>query len=680
MRGYCTFLFLLYITVNRPWAQVIRTDSAGMFRLSEFTLTTYRPEPARETSIHIESLRPDSLSRYGNMNLTDLLTKVPGVQMLSTGPSVTKPVIRGLYGNRVMVLLSGLRFDNQQWQEEHGLGLSDIGVSRIELVKGPMSVLYGSEAMGGIINLIDEEKPAAGTAESNIVLKFFTNTLGGTLQGGYKQNKGKNWFSIRVGADSHGDYSDGLNRRVLNSRSDGYYLKAAWGITTKKVETTVRYLGSYNRFGFIFNDAQEFVIADARWSRNLGSNPTHMVMLNLLSAENTFHLKNGSKLFLNAGFQSNSRMENEGGGAISLNMHLITLQYLLKWESKRFGNSRFILSHLGSYENNQNYGARKIVPDASLQEANVSAYMETRAGTYCVFENGIGAGQKLILTQFTPGVNGPGKEVQPFTKFSGYYNAFTGISIFPGKNLTAKFNASTGVRIPNLAELSSNGLHEGVYTFEIGNPGLKNEYLVAGNLFVAYTSKYIDVFVSPFVNRFLNYVWLAPTSEEWFGFPVFRYKQQHALQYGSEAGLTLKPFKNLQISGSWSGMVSKTDDGRYTPYIPAQKIMPDVRYGISLKNAGKLSVYTGADVLAAQFNVYPGEPSTPSYALWNGGISYSAKKGNVSWDIQLSGQNLLNTAYTDHLSRFKYFGILNMGRNISMKIQMRIHHTIGKKS
>ena len=226
MRRYillCTFV-LLRLAIH---AQDL--DSSKSVVIKEVTVTAYKEESIKETSLNITSLKIDSLTKGGNYNLTDLLAKVPGVTMLSSGVAIAKPVIRGLYGNRVLVLISGLKFDNQQWQEEHGLGLSDIGLSKVELIKGPMSVLYGTEAIGGIINLIEEDKPTIDMRESDFSIKTNTNTLGGLVQGGYKVNYGKKWFRIRAGIENNADYSDGNNTRVLNSRFDAYYLKSSFG-------------------------------------------------------------------------------------------------------------------------------------------------------------------------------------------------------------------------------------------------------------------------------------------------------------------------------------------------------------------------------------------------------------------------------------------------------------------
>lgn len=665
------FLISLNVLGQKP-------DSLRVVNLEGITVTAFKEEPARETSLNIIPLRIDSLNKSGTYNLTELLARSPGVGNLSTGVAIAKPVIRGLYGNRVLVLLAGLKFDNQQWQEEHGLGLSDLGLSNIELIKGPMSILYGTEAIGGIINLVEELPPPRFEKSSDFSVKFNSNTLGGLIQGGYKVNHGKNWYRIRVGIENNADYSDGNKNRVLNSRFDGYYLKTSYGFEKKNWISTNYFSSSFNRYGFIFNDIYTFITPDARWSRKLDENPAHLVLLNIFSSENKVRLSPDSKLTINAGIQSNERMENEGGGAISLNMHLLTFQYLVKWEKSINQKHKLIVSNLGSFEDNTNFGARKIVPDANMQESNLAIYYETNLHEKLILENGIGIGEKWIKTYFTASVNGPEKEVQPFSKFSPYYNIFSGLSYNPEGKVNLKLNVATGVRIPNLAELSSNGLHEGIFTYEIGSPAMKNEQNIALNLILNSNFGKLNFYLTPFYNHFFNYVYLAPTTESWFGFPVYRFRQQDANQAGLESTLEYSVSPEIRVSSSFSAMMSKTADHNNTPYIPTSKISPDIHWSIPCKHLQNLSIYLNADYCFRQDNTYPGELGTPDYLLLNAGLNSSFTSKKIVYEFSVAGNNLLNTAYYDHLSRFKNYGLLNIGRNISVMLKVKLNNRPAK--
>lgn len=669
-------LFTLLLCISCSAIRSQGNDTLTSKSLGEVTVTAFKEKELLKNSMVITTVRMDSLDHSGNYNLTERLARIPGVNMLSTGVAITKPVIRGLYGNRILVLLSGLKFDNQQWQEEHGLGLSDMGVSKVELIKGPVSVLYGSEAMGGVVNVIEERPSEQNQQQTDVSVKLNSNTYGGMIQAGHIRSHQNKWFRIRAALENNADYSDGKGNRVLNSRFDGYHLKTSLGIQRNRWSSVNNFSSSFNRFGFIFNDIYTFVNPDNRQSRNLSENPAHLILLNVFSSENKW-LSNTSTFLLNAGVQSNERMENEGGGAISLNMHLLTFQYLLKWEKKLSEQTTLILSDLFSIERNTNYGARKIIPDALLQESNLAVYLETTLRKKFTVENGISAGEKWIRTFYTPTVNSQGKDIPPFTRLSPFYNIYSGFSYFPKEQFNLKVNLSSGVRSPNLAELSSNGLHEGIYVYEIGSPLLKNEQNLAFNFAANYVSNHVEAFVNLFYNYFFNYIYLAPVPEQWFGFPVNRYLQQDARQLGTEVGCKIKPFTQMQVNLTYFGMDSKTQDGNSTPYIPAQKISSAIQYNQKVHKTIPLHIYTGGDYCLPQYHTYPGEPSTGDYFLLQAGIFTVIEQGRCIYDIGVNGNNLLNKAYYDHLSRFKYYGLLNMGRNITISLKLKFKKTIG---
>ena len=656
-RGLILMLFCFGVSILSAQEDTLKLDAV--------VVTSYKDVNTKQTSIHIEPISLETIIRSGAFNLSDALAKVPGISQLSTGVAISKPVIHGLYGNRVLVLFSGLRFDNQQWQDEHGLGLSDIGISKAEIIKGPYSVLYGTEAVAGVINIIEEEKAKAGTTQSDMGIKLNSNTLGGTLQYGYKINFGQKWLRFRAGYESNADYADGNNTRILNSRFDGYYFKGSYGFRKKNWLSENNYNFSLNRFGFIFSDISDFFESpDARWSRTFPG-PHHIVVLNILSSENTFIFQKSS-LKLNAGIQSNQRMEDEGGGAISLNMALITGQYTLRWNKQLSAKNEIVLANITAVENNTNYGKRRIIPDAWMSESGISGLLKHHFNN-SIFEFGGGVGGKYIKTLPTLGVNSEEKIIDPFEVFHPFFNGTVGISLNPTNDINLKINIASGVRSPNVAELSSNGLHEGVFTYEIGDPTLSNEQNVNGDISLDKTSAHYHFYCSVFYNYFQNYIYLSPTAEEWFGFPIYRFKQQNAVLYGGETSMELTPAfaRNWKISVSYSGMTGQKADKEYLPFIPAQKIRPELRFEKNkVKNTKNVFVFMNCDLICRQNNFAAFETATPSYELLNAGMGCTINTGKFPIALSIAGNNLLNEVYYDHLSRFKILGLNNIGMNI----------------
>src|SRR6266487_4422725 len=218
--------------------------------LQEVVVSGIRSSTVKETSLNIRSLSVQTIRQMGALNISDALSKLPGISQLNTGPAISKPVIRGLYGNRVLAVLSGLKFDNQQWQDEHGLGLTDVGIDRIEIIKGPASLLYGSEAVAGIINIIEEAPNEAGKKSGDVNLGLFSNTYGLSFDAGLKSATQKRNWGLRVGLNSNADYTDGNSNRIQNSRFTGYYLKGSYGFVKPKWTSNNHYNSSLDNFGF----------------------------------------------------------------------------------------------------------------------------------------------------------------------------------------------------------------------------------------------------------------------------------------------------------------------------------------------------------------------------------------------------------------------------------------------
>jgi iron complex outermembrane recepter protein len=188
-----------------------QADTAKRIFLNSVYVTENKPA-FNTTSRNISAITNTEMRERGAQTLSDALSGLPGVSQLTTG-AISKPVIRGVYGNRILINVAGVKLQDQQWEDEHGLGLSDVGVERVELIKGPASLIFGSEAMGGVVHIIGESLPDPGTTKQDLNLKMFSNTYGVGLDYGFKK-AAKNIFMVRGGVESHADYSDGNGNRI----------------------------------------------------------------------------------------------------------------------------------------------------------------------------------------------------------------------------------------------------------------------------------------------------------------------------------------------------------------------------------------------------------------------------------------------------------------------------------
>jgi len=643
--------------------------------MKEVVVSGIRTSLVKETSFNIQSLSIGKIRQSGALNISDALSKLPGISQLTTGPAISKPVVRGLYGNRVLAVLSGLKFDNQQWQDEHGLGLNDVGIDRIEVIKGPASLLYGSEAIGGILNIIEEVSNRPGEKNGEVNVGLFSNTYGLSVDGGIRSGSEKKNWSVRAGLNSNADYSDGDNNRIQNSRFTGYYLKGSYGFIKNKRTSVNHFMSSLDNFGFITGDNSNSFLYDGRWSRSM-KGPHHTVFVNVLSSQNKINLKKSS-LDVNLGFQSNLRLEDEGDNHISLNMLLSTFLWHIMWNKQLNSTTELVLSNNSQFENNTNYGSRIIIPDANMIESGFSGFIKSKTGEL-VLETGIGISLRNIHTFETPGVNTPDKSIAPFNKTLPSVNGSVGLAWNPNNSWNLKTNIGTGFRSGNLAELSSDGLHEGTLRYEIGDPNLKIEQNINSEVSINYSSRYFQISVAAYLNHFLNYIYLAPTGTQYLGFDVFRYKQFDVNLYGSESMLAVNfPFyERLRFETNFSVVTGRLSDGTYLPFIPPAKWTQQLQF--RFENGKRLSNVSFFVISEEHFvQDHPAEFETPTDAYWllNAGIHGNWQTKSRTLVFSVTGNNLFNRNYYDHLSRFKEYGIHNIGRNIivHLSIPFTIH-------
>jgi iron complex outermembrane receptor protein len=646
--------------------------SKNYFEFPELVIYGYNVSSQEKTANVISQLSTDEMRNNGAMNLSDGIAKIPGVSQLSTGAGISKPVIRGMFGNRIQTVLFGLRFDNQQWQDEHGLGLSDVGVDHVEIIKGAASLLYGSEAMGGVLNIIEEKPPAQNNVIADASTRFFSNTYGNATDAGIKGATGKMNWRIRIGEESHADYSDGNDKRILNSRFGGYYGKAGIGFRKDRWINETNYMISQSNFGFLMDPIQLQDQPDSRLSRNFDK-PHHTVNLNILSTQNYFFFKE-SKLKLNAGFQNNNRQEQEGGNKISLNMILNSYILNALWTKQITKKTEFSLGTQDYFQTNKNIGSRTIIPDAKQYESSAFAYFKT-VFKQIIIEGGLRYDLRFIETFSTGIINTdpttPGTKICPFSRLYNATNGSIGFSWFDDKHWNVKSNISSGYRAGNLAELSSNGLHEGTIRYEIGDINLKLEQNLCGDILIGYQSALISLSASAYLNHFFNYIYLSGTDEQYIGFQIYRYVQKNASIQGLELASELHPGKIKWFNWitSYSYIAGTLDDGGYLPFIPAPKINSDIKLTFNKENK-QLYIKPGVSYIFQQTTPGQFETSTSDYTLFNLSTGIYIKRIKNDYQVSLNANNILNTVYYDHLSRYKYFGIYNLGRNVCLNFKI----------
>lgn len=607
-----------------------------------------------------------SLQQKGTATLIEGLATIPGVSQVSTGTSIGKPVIRGLSGNRVLVYSQGVRLENQQFGDEHGLGLNDSGVESLEVIKGPASLLYGSDAIGGVLYFNPEKFADAHAFKANFNQRLFTNTLGSSTSAGFKTST-ENWnFLARSSYNTHSDYQLPNGERVTNTRYNETDFKAAIGYSNSSVLSVLRY--NFNRLDL---GIPENGVAEQSQSKNTAF-PKQGVDNNLLSWNSVLFLRD-SKIDVDLGYIDNDRSEFEDSNVASLHMKLRTFNYDAKYHLPKFGKFESIVGVQGMHQTNRNSGEEFLIPDATTNDLGVFA-----TAAYDWDRSSIQAGLRFDnrkISSESQGIPGEEGSFVAVDKSFDSFNASLGYKTNLADALTLRFNVASGFRAPNLAELTSNGVHEGTNRYEIGNSNLDTEQNVQTDLNLEYKNSHFEFFVNGFYNHINNYIYASPNGLLLADNAVYNYTQANAQLYGGEVGVHFHPHPLdwLHLESSFETVTGKKQNGDYLPLIPANnwnntaraefKIAKWFTDGFALVNLSNTF---------DQNNVSGFETRTGGYSLVNVGFGGTIKIGKTACDVHLNANNLFDKQYTAHLSRLKTDGIPNIGRNVVLGLNFNI--------
>ncbi|UZH55137.1 TonB-dependent receptor [Salinimicrobium tongyeongense] len=660
--------------------------------MEEIIVSTPFHQLQSENVMKVERMTVESLERGGVNGLTDGLSQIAGVESITTGTSIGKPVIRGLSSNRVLVYAQGVRLENQQFGDEHGLGLSSSGVESVEVIKGPASLLYGSDALGGVLYLNPERFAPGGETIVDAQTAYYSNTEGFEANAGVKTSGEKFKYLLRANLATHSDYETGDERRVTNTRFTEYDLKGGIGYRDENYKGDLRYNLNSSRSGI----PEEIGVQSTSKSKML---PYQQVDNHILSLDNSFYF-NESSLDVKIGYLFNNRKEFEDAhheeheeeheqeeeheheghdeheehpeGEPALEMHLETINYDVKYHFPARGKFSTIVGVQGMFQTNENMAEEILIPNARTTDAGVLATTHYHLDKID-FQAGLRYDFRRISSEAYEN-HDTETEVAALERDFNSYNGALGVKVDLTPNLTSRLNLATGFRAPNLAELTSYGSHHGTNRFEIGNRDLENEQNYQLDLALEYRNQHFELSANAFYNSINNYIFLNPTGEFMDENPVFEYLQNNAKLYGGEVGLHIHPHPLdwLHFESNYELVIGEQDNGDYLPLIPAQSVLNTIWVELADKETLK-DTYVSLSLKSVfdQNNTGFFETETPGYSLLNAGIGTSIAMGTARVQVKLAGTNLLNKTYISHLSRLKPDGIPNMGRNISFGLGVK---------
>jgi iron complex outermembrane receptor protein len=570
----------------------------------------------------------------------------------------------------VLVYSQGVRLENQQFGGEHGLGVNQAGIESMEVIKGPASLLYGSDALGGVIYFNPEKFAPEATFEGDFGQQYYSNTQGSSTTLGIKQSFEKWKFLVRGAYDTHLDYELPEKKRVTNTRYNELNFNTGIRFNNEIISSELRYNLNTSNLGLTEG------IENQSKSRILDL-PFQAVQSQIISLHNHIFLNNSS-IDADFGFTANDRKEFEDSKDIaSLQMKLNTFTYNVKYNLPEMKNFEMIIGTQGMEQTNKNLAEELLIPDATISDIGVLAtgILEFEKSA---LQGGIRFDNRDITTSRHEVQHESEDEIHVFNAIDKSYNNLTaslGYKFKPLQNTTLRINLATGHRAPNLAELTSNGVHHGTNRFEMGNNDLKSEQNFQTDISLEYKNEHFEFFINGFYNKLDDYIFLNPTGEIEDDAEVFQYAQDNAKLYGGEIGFHLHPHPLdwLHLESTFETVIGKQTNGDYLPLIPANTWKNTFR--TEFKTGNWLSEGYSSLTIASTFkqsNVSAFETSTDGYTLLNLGIGGEIHLGNFNFKVTANANNLFDTSYISHLSRLKSDNIHAIGRNIILGINFKI--------
>jgi iron complex outermembrane receptor protein len=622
-----------------------------------------------ENAVKIEVLKLNPLHNTPTPNFAETLTKVPGVDMISKGSGVSKPVIRGLSMNDILLLNNGVRFENYQYSSHHPLGIDEFGIEDVEIIKGPASLLYGSDAIGGVINFIKEKPAATNSIAGDYNMQLFSNTLGMTNNLGLKGTS-KNFFGgIRVGQKTNADFVQGGGDYAPNSRFNEYSVKANTGYAGNIGTFKLFFDHNLQKLGLVEEEAIDAITKRGR------ANDIFYEQLNtnLLSSQNKIYL-GSMKLDLNAAYQNTELIHFAEANVIEIQMNLATLTYETKMYLPSDAKSEYIVGFQGMNQKNSNLHDRetKLLPDATTNNYSGFCLLQRTFFDKLKLQTGIRYDYKTITSKEIGSPTDLATYRAALDKSYGSFSGSLGATYNVSEKLLLRANFATAYRTPNLAELTSNGQHETRY--EVGESSLVPENSYETDLSMHYHRDNFTFDVAGFYNIVNHYIFISPTGDTTAsGISVYKYKQNNSTLFGGEAGAHIHPkyIHWLHFETTFSTVIGKQHNGDYLPFVPANKLKFQF-HAEKEKLAFLQNAFVSVNSTTAfnQKNAAPDETTTRGYTLFDVSIGSYIKVKNQNIFIGFSANNIFDKKYIDHLSTLKEVNLYNPGRNIALTLKI----------
>ncbi len=654
----------------------------------------HTPSPVTEVS-------HSYLNENSSTNVIDAIANIPGVSAMTDGQSISKPVIRGLGYNRVITLNDGVEQMDQAWFDEFGIEADPDAVDRVEILKGPASLAYGSDAISGVINLIPEKPLPEGEMKGDVLMNYQTNN--GLINNMFHiagNNKGIAW-SARV---------DNIMAHAYQNSNDGYVLNSQFSDFNADGTIGIHRKWGYSQLHASYFDMQTGIVDGTRDSVTgkmvqafaypdlNGGAPTYELPTNqefksytpLVINQRIRHTKLvwDNSIAVGRGritgifsYQKNQRQETNDPtipNTPDIYYSSDAVTYDVRYISPQMGGFNISVGANGAEQQSQSLGTLMLIPNYNLFQIGGFAIANEKIGKFNL-SGGIRYDNRKFMGVDHWVDSTTQKPVEPnavngFHEFQGFTSNFSGVSGSIGatfditKNIYLKANVARGYRAPNVAECAAKGVHDGTVVYELGDNTIKPETSLEEDFTFGINSKNISLEINAFNNSISNFIYAQGLQSKLGGdsinnslnavglgaAPVYKYVNGDANLYGGEAMLDIHPVAAqwIEVIGTFStvsgGLKNVPDSVKYLPFVPPTKITADLKFhikkiGSRIKNAyikvGMIDCFQQSNIYQ-ETAIYTGlnTAQTPyEYAA-----SRAATKGYMLFNAGLGGDVISN--------------------------------------
>jgi iron complex outermembrane recepter protein len=613
--------------------------------------STTRDAPQAITVVAGAALRAAQGASIG-----DLLADVPGVRSLSMTTGIGKPVLRGLTHNRVVMLDNGQRSETQQWGHDHSPNIETANAEQVEVIKGPASVLYGSDALGGVVNVIQAPVPDA-IGQAAFVRGRLTAAYHDVAPGGdatVRLEGARGGLGARVALTTRASNDMQTPRGVLaNTRNAAVAPDIALAARGARGSVTARYTQRDERIE-IFDDPVE----------SPGYSGYQRLSTQRAAVDATLPI-GLSSLQLNAGWESNFRREYDDAAAQEIALGLLVNNWtgFAHWAHPAIGPWRGTLGVSALQSAFEKRGTETLIPSSVSRGAAVYLLEQATFGR-------VAATFGARVDHRTLRVDGD--EVLGLDRQQRDWQAATGslgLRVRLSEPVAFVASVARGFRAPAAPDLFANGFHEGTRAFERGNPDLRVETSVNSEVGVRVNSTRMVTEVNAYHNAIADYIYLRPFGTGARVFDSLAVAQGNARLVGVEGRTAWRASRALTLDASGDWVIGDNRSaGVPLTWIPPARLLVGARVeGVRWHGVQRPYLRLSGEGIAAQRRIDPRDLPTDGYALASVTTGGTLLVGRGAMTVDLSVRNLFGTTYLDFMSRYKAFAV-GPGRALSLRV------------